>query len=399
MKSILVISNDQRTDDLIRQFRPLLKRHIGSVADFDQGLKEVFDKRPAVVFIQSEIGGISGDAVAKHIKGLLRDDSPKLVLLREAPDKPFASRNTFDDSVDLFSTNEELFNQFKSLLEKVPTLQWCEPVIDGQIPAEETPDEMEVEPLAVEQPVRQPPAPSFPAQPTAETAAPDWRQPGREVTQQPPLYGTPPLAAAGTSLDAMRKTMPEDMFGSPIPGFSAELPGRSWDSRRPWLYIGGLLVTCAIGVAVFVVPRYWPGGTATDDSSTAAPQKAAVAPMQKQLRSLPAAIPLSGRDPAYETTHPGWERYQAGLMEYLVYREGGTIRAVQAICRRPEGISEEFIRSFLGELTGTNSYTVTGSADKMGYLAETAILPGSGELMLYRKAPGEKVRAFVVAFD
>src|SRR6266568_974863 len=166
MKNILVISSDPRADALIGRFQPLLKVQIGSVADFDHGLKEVFDKRPAVVFIQSEISGIAGDAVAKHIKGLLRDDSPKLVLLRDAPERPTASRNTFDESIDLFMPEEDLSRVFRAQLEKIPSLQWREKAEDEELKGKSEAESGSPEPVGTLQ--QPPPPPLSPSDPPKE---------------------------------------------------------------------------------------------------------------------------------------------------------------------------------------------------------------------------------------
>ncbi|HEY5975723.1 MAG TPA: hypothetical protein VIU41_13370 [Geobacteraceae bacterium] len=288
MKSILVISNDQRSDDLIRQFQPLLKRHIGSVTDFDQGLKKVFDKRPAVVFIQSEIGGISGDAVARHIRELLRDDSPKLVLMRDAPDKEFASRDTFDDNIDLFASNEELFTQFKAKLEKVPALQWCEPVTEAGGPVEAALVQVEVgaagETLV---PTRMSPSPDLRPAQSAEGATS-----AGNVPRQAPRDSMSPLST-GPSLAVSPEDVPGDLEMA-APDIAVDRPRRRGDNhRRPWLYLGGVLITCIAGMAIFVGVRHWIERSVSDSGPVVAPAKAVAASSAK--KAAPGSI---GRHPS-----------------------------------------------------------------------------------------------------
>ncbi|HKZ17549.1 MAG TPA: hypothetical protein VJ161_08835, partial [Geobacteraceae bacterium] len=101
MSNILIISNDQRALALVNHFQPLLESHIFAATDINKGLKEFFDKRPAVVFIQEELAGTTGEAVAKHIKTLLRQESPRLVLLRNSSTHYLLSQSSCDDFIPL----------------------------------------------------------------------------------------------------------------------------------------------------------------------------------------------------------------------------------------------------------------------------------------------------------
>lgn len=93
MNTILFISDDFRSGDLLTFLRSHYKGRVKLAPDFDQGLKDVFDNRPSGVFIQSEISGISGETVARHIKTLLRTEAPRIILVHTAPLKPLGGKS------------------------------------------------------------------------------------------------------------------------------------------------------------------------------------------------------------------------------------------------------------------------------------------------------------------
>lgn len=126
MLTILFISDDTRVADLVARFQPTLKARMRLALDFDQGLKEVFDNRPAAVFIQGNISGISGETVARHIKTLLRTDAPRVVLMHAVPLSAQGAKKWFDDTVDLSLPPTELLEQFSRLLREIAPTHWLD---------------------------------------------------------------------------------------------------------------------------------------------------------------------------------------------------------------------------------------------------------------------------------
>jgi len=126
MLTLLFISDDTRVADLIARFQPKLKARMRLALDFDQGLKEVFDNRPAAVFIQGDISGISGETVARHIKTLLRTDAPRIVLMHTAPLSAQGAKKWFDDTIDCSLPSPELFEQFSRRLREIAPAHWLD---------------------------------------------------------------------------------------------------------------------------------------------------------------------------------------------------------------------------------------------------------------------------------
>lgn len=124
MNTILFISDDFRTGELLASLRSHCKGRVKLAPDFDQGLKDVFDNRPAGVFIQSEISGISGETVARHIKTLLRTEAPRIILVHTAPLKPQGGKKWFDDSLDFNQPAHELARALKECVLAISPDLW-----------------------------------------------------------------------------------------------------------------------------------------------------------------------------------------------------------------------------------------------------------------------------------
>lgn len=112
----------------------------------------------------------------------------------------------------------------------------------------------------------------------------------------------------------------------------------------------------------------------------------------------PRFIPLGAPDAAYASAHPGWQRYIAKTMEFRVFREGGSLKAIQVISRQDKAITQELLASFLGEATGTGFYTVLSGAPMGGYFVEKGSAGKGAEVIVYRKKRGREIRALVVAY-
>lgn len=405
MQNILIISNDSRIPSLVDFFQPLVRGQVHAVTDFDLGLKEVFDKRPVAVFIQSEIAGISGDAVAKHIKGLLRDDSPRLVLLRDAPDKPLASRHAFDDSIDLFLSLEEVARLTRSQLEKVAGLELLEtpPSPTAPEPVAQAPEAVSAagieEPAPAKAEPAPAPAPRRPAAPKPATppAATGVQQDSARKERAPLPKGASPSVENATPPAARDGALPEEpIVETPIhaPDFKAR-PTTS----RIWLFLCVLLALLLGGAFVFA-PRWF--GVKQKPSTPVAKTVPAppVAPPAAApgAQSLPSIVPLNGRDPAYASARPGWERYLSPTLECLVFKEQGRVKAIQVIGREGGSLPEQTVTSLLREAFQSERYTSKGIKDQDGYQVEEGIVPGKGEILVYRKKGPGTVRAVVITW-
>ena len=177
MITILFISDDLRAAELVIALQSHCRAKIRLAADFDEGLKEVFDNRPAVVLIQNDISGISGETVARHIKTLLRADAPRIVLIHSTPLKLQGGKKWYDDTLDLSLSPSDMVESFRSQLAACRAGLWIE-----EAPAATT---EELEPVPSAGPSVEEPSPE-PAVTAPEFELFDW-----EVTPQAPAAGVP----------------------------------------------------------------------------------------------------------------------------------------------------------------------------------------------------------------
>lgn len=157
------------------------------------------------------------------------------------------------------------------------------------------------------------------------------------------------------------------------------------------IYGAGFVV--AVAIALFFYFR------ATDGQPPAAGAKTAEAPPSPaKVVKLPAFIASGSADHEYGAAHPGWERYLSitGSMEYLVFRENGAIKALQLIALKEAVIDEAFLRTALRELFGSDTYRVTSSVERKGFLVESGTAAGGAELQLYRKSASTVPVALVI---
>lgn len=124
MINLLFISNNPSSELLKDYFLQILKMRIEVVNDFDQGLKDVFEKRPAVVCIQDQIGGVSGESVARHIQLLLGKDASHFILLHDGNPKARIVPGLFNYLIDLSAPFETVCESLFKALHTVLGSHW-----------------------------------------------------------------------------------------------------------------------------------------------------------------------------------------------------------------------------------------------------------------------------------
>lgn len=124
MLNLLFISDSPKAEYIRSALQPLLKVIIDVVTDFDHGLKEVFEKRPTTVCIQDQIGGVTGESVARHIQMLLGNSAPTFILLHNGDGKARTIKGLFEHLIDLSQSNETVAEEIKSTLKLLLGDQW-----------------------------------------------------------------------------------------------------------------------------------------------------------------------------------------------------------------------------------------------------------------------------------
>lgn len=124
MLNLLFISDSPKIEYIKKVLQPVLKVIIDVVPDFDHGLKDVFEKRPATVCIQDQIAGVTGESVARHIQMLLGTGAPTFILIHDGNSKAKQIRGLFEYIVDLNQPEDKLADEIQNTLKALIGDQW-----------------------------------------------------------------------------------------------------------------------------------------------------------------------------------------------------------------------------------------------------------------------------------
>ncbi|MRR05758.1 MAG: hypothetical protein EG828_02255 [Deltaproteobacteria bacterium] len=114
---------------------------------------------------------------------------------------------------------------------------------------------------------------------------------------------------------------------------------------------------------------------------------------------LPSFLRSDWRDPLYPSQHPGWERFLSPEVDFRLFREKGTIKALQGISRKQAGMSEAFLVDLLKQC-GFNGPLPQGTVKlKNGILVKSVVLPGGAELVTYQEQEAPQLKGFVLEFS
>ncbi len=458
MINILFISDTPQAEQLRNYFQPRFQARFIVVADYDHGLKDVFEKRPTVVFIQEQISGVTGESVAKHIQLLLGDSSPAFVLVHDSSSKAKPCQGLFNHLLNISLAPEEMCQGFDNIMRDLAKGKWTPLSAEQEkSPIEETKQPVDAD-IIPDLPI-EPPAPSespehtalddiFPASSHVEPAisqpvsAPvsnasseqdqkqqllntfdDFQQQNKRHEKPPktvePLRGMdppmpPPLKQQVGGQRPRKKVRPgasaknEEKKAELLESFESNHK-KSGNTLTHWILLGSLVAAaCFAALSLYLV---WSSSVAPSKVSKVAVQKAPkplpdpdVTPSEKDpslqevdtVQPLPSFIPLAGLDQGFSKTSPGWSRYLGKGRDYRVYRTDGSIKALQVIATSSTPIAPGELQAAMKELFGVTTYNVHSRKESGGLLLERATLEDVGELLAYRTQAGGPLRAFVL---
>lgn len=160
--------------------------------------------------------------------------------------------------------------------------------------------------------------------------------------------------------------------------------------------ICALLVVCLASTGLFIKWRY--GATSLQTSKTLDHDVPVSASQSSTMQQLPLFIPLTAQDAAYAATHPGWERYSADGLTYLVYREKGRIRAIQLLSEERGAITLPFLKTCIRVATGYELSATKTSEARGDFKVVTGSLPNGADVATYRKVSDGEIMGFVLCF-
>lgn len=160
-----------------------------------------------------------------------------------------------------------------------------------------------------------------------------------------------------------------------------------------------LLVVCIASIQIYV--RRDPVAVSPDSNRSrlasagqpTAPVSASPAPSK-----MPKFLPQVAPDPQYAVGHPGWERYLAGGLEYLVYREEGQVKAIQILGGAGGEITIPFLKECIRDCTGQEQFTIEKTELREGFQVASGALHKDGRFIIYREIKGGQIRGVVLIF-
>lgn len=405
MLHIFIISNDVRVEKLIEFFQPYFKTKIRRASDFDQGLQEVFENRPSVVFIQSTIGSVSGETVARHIKSLLGSGSPRIVFMGEEGARTGRKAAWCDDWISINDSEQKLHRDFSTLLNEFFPVDWSEISREMERSASRQSDTVTGS-VTIQVTEKSVETTSDVSQAVSDTPLTPVETKG--ITTD----GTAAAASTDFPPAPEESELPFEIFPndsnpyqdfSPIPDFSQRKKRTSVTLRLGLLIL--LLLILSGGWFLLrkmqdnrppipVIQHQAAKGAQQRVSSLHPPSTDAIT-----VRELPSFLRRDWRDGAYSSSHPGWERYLSPEYDFRLYREKNSIKAIQVIARGNGQVPDTYLASVLREFGLPHPQTMGVSERKGALLVQSTTIQGKAELVLYKSDGDGRIKAFVLAFS
>lgn len=408
MVRIILLADQERLIRLFNDPGTLPGAKVVVASAVEDALAAISAEAPRYVFVQERIGEVAGEMLVHRLVDDLRGRRGRVVLIGDPSRATAKSATLFiDASLDdhqLAEAVRRTLTATRPAEERRRAVRRKQPVRgEAAAPAEAS-------------------APPIPTETVADVvtigARGDSFSGAADDRQTAPTAGSPPAAGSSfalhleNALEAAPSPEPEADLRAELPaagpagqpvGPAPESSGRpsllsrvlnhAPGSRKSAIALLSLTAVALILLAVINSPEQREGSIPVAENrqgnGTAAVPAAG-------LRALPSFIPARSRDAAYGAVHPGWERYQTPGIEYRVYRDKGAIRAIQVIDRGKAGIAPGLFEAALKEVAGSSRYLVESAGRKGAYLIEKGRLQNGAGLIVYRRDPERRIRAFVL---
>lgn len=463
MTSLLLITDIPRLRKIFSRCFAETDFHLRIASSLERGGEEISADKPAMVFVQTHLSGLSADILLKHLKKQLGRKRSRFVLLsppEQVSGEVLAQyQGHLDTSLDDTSLSEAIRETIAGLGGKgkagnrateAPATAPAAPATDAAAAGEQlqppTPDQpaplplvlpqlpAEGEPSLEEQGLTYTPrqrvsvysefTSSFdsavstmqPAEPAGDTQAPpphDWDY-GQIETVEPGaarpkritfLLWLAPVLVAVIIVTLLQHRRPRPATTVEItPAKPAASPRTPATPPAP----AGMKPSAATVPSVPAKPGGQPPATGTEAqmsdravmSAIAENRPPKVAPGGTRLTELPDFIPRAGFDKQYGAANPGWERYRGHSTEFKVFREKGSIKAIQVIDRGGKGVPESFMKAVMKQVSKNPVFVPGASEKKEGYeIQRGQLADNTVKVVYYRDEQGGTIRAFVLTWQ
>lgn len=390
---VLLLTDQDRLQRIFSNFPDISLRIVRSL---EGGMRELEDTPPAFLFVQNHLSGVSGELIARHVRGRLKARAPQIVLLCEAPPDGLHLKAPVRTVIDSAADDESLVQAIVEVLDGKSSLRTKRTTLRATTAAADAGSSgHQFFPGAETTPLEKQPKPPLPVQDSPAAAAPPSTSFEALLadTLAPPADETVPLRPVDvesppTRTDKIVRVERDVVRLEDLPPFKES--GAGSKKLLLWLTVPILAI---MGIVLFRLGAHIarPREVATDKAPAAVE-------LLLDERDIPSFVPRRSMDRSYGESHPGWERYLTEDLEYKVYHEKGVLTALQVIDRRGKGIAGDQFKAMLAELTGGEKFVTDATEQKQHYLIERGSLSRKARIIIYRRLPEKKIKAFVVYF-
>ncbi len=478
MTDLLLITDVPRLRKIFNRLADDKGITLRMASSLEKGGEELIARKPALVFVQTHLSGLSADILLMHLKKQLGRKRSRFILLC-APSQVSA------DTIKLYHGHIDISLDERALLDAIRrTVAAARTPRKGQNGQEAA---LAVEDIAVRSAVAQaPPAATQGAEPVIE---PEQEPPSAPeilaIAGPPAAPAEPSLVDQGityaprsrvkvyseftSSFDSAVESMqeqepPQEPVRHPFSGWDVEHletiePGKKLSKRFSFLLWMVPVLVAAVVVTVIqnrkpeqkpvavirenplhqakplpkqAAPAQPPAASSPKQAVSPAPLAAAAPPgtgrdatvqlSDKAILSdiagdrsrketpgsaqasprptrLPDFIPSYGLDKQYSSANPGWERYKGQVTEFKVFREKGSIKAIQVIDHGGQGVPESFMKGVLRQVAKKPAFVLESTEKKDGYEIQRGRIADNLKVVYYRDEHGGRLRAFVMTWQ
>ena len=415
---ILVIAEQQRLQHLFDSIAEAGHHGVTVATGLVSAADRIEQEPPALVLVQDRLSGLSAELILRHLRSRLGDAPTQIVLASEVPDSLDVSGSDLH-LLDLTQADEELGRQLERMVARLPKPETAPEALLEPDPAEKS-ENAAVDGTSGEEPLAAAAQTGPAAMPEIEVAAaapgaiiPDTEEPGvapagRVVSRFEAELETE-LARQEPATDGQVQGVEPALSVDDLLTVAAHPASASASSsRRRFLVVAALLLLAVGGWFVNrpsapppppVVNKPAPGVPAPVPKAVLPPAPSA-APAQIANPPLPHVVTAARaeHDPAYSRDHAGWERYLTSTLEFKLFREGGTLKALQVLDRAGEGVPAALFTAALEELAKVRDYRTESREVKGSYLVKRGRLDGGARVIIYKDRQDEVLHGFVIHF-
>ncbi|MDA8430294.1 MAG: hypothetical protein M0T70_13655 [Geobacteraceae bacterium] len=455
MTDLLLITDVPRLRKIFSRLSDNRDIRLRIANNLEKGGDELVAEKPAIVFVQTHLSGLSAEIILMHLKKQLGRKRTRFVLLSTPEQTGSETMRLYQGHIDTSLDDETLLNTIKAvmttLLTKPAKKTDAEPA--APVAAPTGPQTQQTETALENVPARASLQP-----PTATPAAPLSEEPS--LVDQGLTYAPRPKMSVysefnssfDSAVNSMKpaadlvQSLPEQKHDWDNQEIETAVPVASRSKRAIFLLWLAPVVIAVVVITMLQHKRPTPATTPPGHEQVAVARKqqpaTAAAPIQPQktatpkstaepdsplsdksvlsaiaenhvnreqsgatpvaggrLTVLPDFIPRAGFDKAYANSNPGWERYKGQVTEFKVFREGKAIKAIQVIDRGGNGVPESFMKAVLRQVCKNPVFVKESSEKKEGYEILRGHVADNLKVMYYRDDQGGKLRAFVLTWQ